>query len=129
VAVAESFLMLILHCAAVARCAAVLHHYSRNPAAGQGLLAPVALGACQTPDFLQAEMPGDGPPIATFQAQARRFVETVVAALGAPAPGATPPQHRNPLPLFPYVNLFDIGCQSCYNRVAYEFGFDGFHAA
>jgi hypothetical protein len=38
------------------------------------------LSSCQLPGFLQAELPDDGPPIATSQAAARRFVEKVTAA-------------------------------------------------
>lgn len=44
------------------------------------LLAALLIGACQQPGFLQSEMPDDGPPIATSQAAARRFVEKITAA-------------------------------------------------
>jgi hypothetical protein len=38
------------------------------------------LGACQAPALLQAELPDDGPPIATSPAAAGRFANKVVAA-------------------------------------------------
>jgi hypothetical protein len=47
---------------------------------GAALAALLLLGACAQPEFLQSEMPDDGPPIATSQQAARRFVEKVAAA-------------------------------------------------
>jgi hypothetical protein len=44
------------------------------------LLAALLLTACQKPGFLQSDLPDDGPPIATSQAAAVRFVEKVTAA-------------------------------------------------
>ena len=45
------------------------------------LLAVVlAVGACQAPEFLQAELPNDGPRVATSQAAAMRFAEKVATA-------------------------------------------------
>lgn len=44
------------------------------------LLGVLILAACQQPDFLQAELPDDGPPIATSQAAAVRFAEKAAAA-------------------------------------------------
>jgi hypothetical protein len=44
------------------------------------LLAATLLMACQRPGFLQSDLPDDGPPIATSQAAAVRFVEKVRAA-------------------------------------------------
>jgi hypothetical protein len=38
------------------------------------------LTACQAPDFLQSELPNDGPPVATSPAAAGRFAQKVVAA-------------------------------------------------
>ncbi len=40
----------------------------------------LVLTGCQTPEFLQAELPSDGPPIPVSQAAAARFVEKVTAA-------------------------------------------------
>jgi hypothetical protein len=40
----------------------------------------VVLGACQAPGFLQAELPDDGPRVATSPAAAQRFAEKVAAA-------------------------------------------------
>jgi hypothetical protein len=45
-----------------------------------GLVAILALAACQKPAFLEAELPNDGPPIAVSQEAARRFVEKVTVA-------------------------------------------------
>jgi hypothetical protein len=44
------------------------------------LLAVLSLTACQPPDFLQGELPDDGPPVAVSQAAARNFAEKVAAA-------------------------------------------------
>jgi hypothetical protein len=44
------------------------------------LIAAIFLTACQQPGFLQSDLPDDGPPIATSQAAAVRFVEKVKAA-------------------------------------------------
>ena len=44
------------------------------------LLALVVVGACQAPDFLQAELPDDGPRIATSQAAGLRFAEKLATA-------------------------------------------------
>ena len=44
------------------------------------LLLALLLTACQQPGFLQSDLPDDGPPIATSQAAAVRFVEKVTAA-------------------------------------------------
>jgi hypothetical protein len=44
------------------------------------LVVALVLTGCQPPDFLQAELPDDGPPIPVSQAAAARFVEKVTAA-------------------------------------------------
>jgi hypothetical protein len=44
------------------------------------LAALLALTGCQPPEFLQSELPNDGPPIPVSQAAAARFVEKVAAA-------------------------------------------------
>jgi hypothetical protein len=44
------------------------------------VVAVLALGACQAPGFLQAELPDDGPRVKTSQAAARRFAEKMAAA-------------------------------------------------
>ena len=44
------------------------------------LAATLLLGACKQLGFLQAEMPDDGPPVATSMEAAKRFVEKVAAA-------------------------------------------------
>ena len=40
----------------------------------------LVVGACQAPDFLKAELPDDGPRIATSQAAGLRFAEKVATA-------------------------------------------------
>lgn len=44
------------------------------------LAIALAVGACQAPGFLEAELPEDGPPVATSQAAAQRFAEKLAAA-------------------------------------------------
>jgi hypothetical protein len=43
------------------------------------LAVVLVLTGCQPPEFLQAELPSDGPPIPVSQAAAARFVEKVTA--------------------------------------------------
>lgn len=44
------------------------------------LIVSLFVGACQTPDFLQAELPDDGLPIATSFVAAQRLIEKVSTA-------------------------------------------------
>lgn len=44
------------------------------------LAVVLVLTSCQPPEFLQSELPNDGPPIPVSQAAAARFVEKVTAA-------------------------------------------------
>jgi len=55
---------------------------SRRAAAplSMALLLALVLSACAKPAFLEAELPDDGPPIATSQAAAIRFAEKVARA-------------------------------------------------
>jgi hypothetical protein len=47
---------------------------------GAAILVALLLSGCQRPGFLEAELPDDGPPIATSAAAAGLFVEKVTAA-------------------------------------------------